>query len=793
MTGLLLPPQELLLPPEGIVVDPDMIRETIAAIDELVYRQEASSLIEWEAYPTQRAACTSWTKFTALFGGNQCLGGEQMIFDPVAGVSRRVDEIEEDFHVEAWTGNQMVVAKAKRPYKKPKSALYRVTFEDGTEVICSAGHLFLGPSGWTSCGDLSKDHASAVSLPRSNSGTVPSVRPEDAARWLCRALDSLSGCPACRRSCGVRPPADPASGQDAPPSRDGALGHSTGPASHACGPSDGQGDRRDGSRSGRRSRLQSSLDADLLISAPFVDSESRASHTASLPSGELLQVFPQLLHGSCPGPQSILESAQQATLCQVSLSASLFAYSLPNQSVARIDYLRIDDVWDFEVEGWANYFIGSVLNHNSGKTTTGLRRAAWDLTGIYPPWYNGPRTEKGISMWIVGESSDLTRDGLQKKLLGPDPKDPGKGGILSKQYIVGQPVYKQNGGGAIDYIKIRHITGQISILSFRNYSQGEDNLQSVTLDRLLVDEEPPFEAWVELLMRVSEAQKRGDGYVLICFTPKRGKSKVVGVLLDDNPDVSAFFLSAEEAKHLGPEHVEKWKRILKNDPAALKARLYGLPDINSGLVWNAVWSDHRIPRFPIDPKWPRIGSIDFGWTHKTAILEAAIDPSTDTVFVYKALGVAKTKAWEIAKHMRAFTAMGYQYFGDPSAEQPDKSSGKALLDTYLDELLPGWESVPPEERPIRKAPRTPQVRVEMVQKRLDQGSIYFFDDLDPVLFREVEDYSYDKKGRLPEEDDDFPDALGYLVQCASAARRAQNFRPHWRREAQQLETCLPGY
>ena len=52
MTGLLLPPQELLLPPEGIVVDPDMIRETIAAIDELVYRQEASSLIEWEAYPT---------------------------------------------------------------------------------------------------------------------------------------------------------------------------------------------------------------------------------------------------------------------------------------------------------------------------------------------------------------------------------------------------------------------------------------------------------------------------------------------------------------------------------------------------------------------------------------------------------------------------------------------------------------------------------------------------------------------------------------------------------------------
>jgi hypothetical protein len=294
-------------------------------------------------------------------------------------------------------------------------------------------------------------------------------------------------------------------------------------------------------------------------------------------------------------------------------------------------------------------------------------------------------------------------------------------------------------------------------------------------------------------MRVSEAQKRGDGFVLICFTPKRGKSKVVNVLMDDNPDVAAFFLSAEEATHLGQAHIDKWKRILKDDPAALKARLYGLPDINSGLVWNAVWADHKIPRFPIDPKWPRIGGIDYGWTHKTALLEAAIDPSTDEMFVYSAWAESQRKYWEVAKHMRTFIAQGYQFWGDPSAEQPDKSSGKALIDSYLDELQPGWDSIPPEERVIVKAARTPQVRVEMVQRRLDEGSIYFFDDLDPVLFRECEDYSYDKKGRLPEEDDDYPDALGYMVQHASKARRAGMFRRPWRQEVTSPETCMPGY
>jgi phage terminase large subunit-like protein len=431
--------------------------------------------------------------------------------------------------------------------------------------------------------------------------------------------------------------------------------------------------------------------------------------------------------------------------------------------------------------------------NQAGKSVTGLRRMAWDLTGIYPEWYEGPRTLTAINAWIVGETSDLTRDGLQKKLLGPDLYNPGKGGILSRRYLKSKPVYKQNGGGAIDYFLVPHVSGGTSACAFKNYAQGRVGLQSATIQRLLIDEEPPWEEWQELMMRISEAAEKGDGYTTICFTPLKGKTKVVKTLWEDNPDVGVFLLSAEEATHLGPGHIEKWKRLLKNDPAALKARLYGLPDVNTGLVWNANWSEFRIPRFEIPPAWPRLGAIDYGWTHPTCLVILAKDPRTDDVFVERAWRFTETKYWQIVKIMRPWWEKGIQFFGDPSAEQPDRANGEKLLHTYLNDLHPGWESVPPEERAIVNAPRTPQIRNDMVQKRLDEGTLWFFDDLDPVLFEEVQGYAYTKKGKLPEVNDDYPDTLGYGIQMLSRARPPSAFRRPVVVKTFHLKTCMKGF
>lgn len=142
--------------------------------------------------------------------------------------------------------------------------------------------------------------------------------------------------------------------------------------------------------------------------------------------------------------------------------------------------------------------------------------------------------------------------------------------------------------------------------------------------------------------------------------------------------------------------------------------------------------------------------------------------------------------------MRPFVEAGIQFAGDPSAEQPDKSSGKALIDIYHDDLMPGWFNVPPEERPIRKAPRTPQVRIEQVARRLETGRLYFFDHLVETK-KQVQSYAYDKKGRLPELDDDLCDSLGYMTQCIQWARTPSAFRRPWQRKVEPYKPSLRGY
>ena len=89
-----------------------------------------------------------------ISGGNRCLGGEQEIYDPVAKTYRRVDSINEGFHVNAWDGHRTVVARAEKPFRKPVSRIYRVALDNGQLLTCSKAHLLLTPCGWRSLGSL---------------------------------------------------------------------------------------------------------------------------------------------------------------------------------------------------------------------------------------------------------------------------------------------------------------------------------------------------------------------------------------------------------------------------------------------------------------------------------------------------------------------------------------------------------------------------------------------------------------------------------------------------------------
>ena len=53
-----------------------------------------------------------------------------------------------------------------------------------------------------------------------------------------------------------------------------------------------------------------------------------------------------------------------------------------------------------------------------GKTEGGGTECSYHLTGNYPDWWDGRKFDKPIRAMVAGDTSETTRDILQKKLLG---------------------------------------------------------------------------------------------------------------------------------------------------------------------------------------------------------------------------------------------------------------------------------------------------------------------------------------------------------------------------------------
>ena len=57
-----------------------------------------------------------------------------------------------------------------------------------------------------------------------------------------------------------------------------------------------------------------------------------------------------------------------------------------------------------------------------GKTYSGAAEAAIHLTGHYPDWWKGRRWDRPVRAWAGSETGEVTRDGVQRLLVG-EPKD----------------------------------------------------------------------------------------------------------------------------------------------------------------------------------------------------------------------------------------------------------------------------------------------------------------------------------------------------------------------------------
>ena len=265
-----------------------------------------------------------------------------------------------------------------------------------------------------------------------------------------------------------------------------------------------------------------------------------------------------------------------------------------------------------------------------GKTVAGAAEVAMHLTGLYSHDWAGFRFDHPV-IWIAGsESYELTRDGVQRLLIGPPAQEEDWGtGYVPAKCIV-DTTRRSGVSHALDTVTVRHVSGGLSTLYLKAYEQGRGKWQANTVHGIWFDEEPPSDVYFEGITRTNAT----GGMIMLTFTPLKGMSDVVGrYLLEENKDRVVTTMTIDDAEHYSPEERE---RIVASYPAhEREARTKGVPSMGSGRIFPVSEESITVEPFDIPKHWVQIGGLDFGWDHPTAAANLAWDRDADVIYVTK--------------------------------------------------------------------------------------------------------------------------------------------------------------
>lgn len=311
-----------------------------------------------------------------------------------------------------------------------------------------------------------------------------------------------------------------------------------------------------------------------------------------------------------------------------------------------------------------------------GKTLAGAAEMAMHLTGEYPDWWNGHRFTRPITALAGSESYELTRDGVQRLLIGPPASETDWGtGYIPQRAIVDR-TRRMGVSNALDSVTVRHVSGGASTLLFKAYEQGRGKWQANTVDYVWFDEEPPEDVYYEGITRTNATR----GLIAVTFTPLKGMSSVVArYLLEDSPDRAVITMTIDDADHYTPE--DRARIIASYPPHEREARTKGIPSLGSGRIFPVAEEDILCDPFDLPKVWPQINGIDFGWDHPFAAVRCAWDRDNDVFYL---VGEYRQREASPIIHSAAIKPWGdwIPVAWPHDGLQHDKGSGEQLAAQY---------------------------------------------------------------------------------------------------------------
>lgn len=317
-----------------------------------------------------------------------------------------------------------------------------------------------------------------------------------------------------------------------------------------------------------------------------------------------------------------------------------------------------------------------------GKTFAGAAETALHLTGRYDvyrgpdgePW-TGRRFNHPIQALAGSESSELTKRGVQRLLLGPPEVESEWGtGYIPKDAILG---WSKKAGvpDAVESITVQNVFGGTSTIGFKAYEQGRAKWQADTIHWVWFDEEPPMDVYSEGITRTNATK----GSTICTFTPLLGMSNVVKRFLNEpSAHRKVVTMTIHDAGHLTEE--DRARIISETPEHEREARTMGVPMLGSGAIFPV--SDGMIGCDPIklQPWFRHIGGMDFGYDHPFGACELAYDGDADVIYVIREYRVRQKTPPDHATVLRNWGKLRFAWPHDGMVH--DKGNGTELRRQY---------------------------------------------------------------------------------------------------------------
>jgi phage terminase large subunit-like protein len=411
-----------------------------------------------------------------------------------------------------------------------------------------------------------------------------------------------------------------------------------------------------------------------------------------------------------------------------------------------------------------------IVGSQQGKTTAASFEMAYCALGRWPAWHKGahpspPKIERAAKFigWYASNSSQSVRDGAQEKLFGPISQKDGLGtGTIPLDAIEGVTMARGI-ANFIDTGTIRRADDGVALLQSRTFEQSVLMWQGVPVDLIWIDEDLGYDdrQYNEALARTISTQ----GRIICSLTPMLGTTPLVKRFADGGPNIFQVTGGIEQALHIP---IERHAAIIAATPERERAaRIHGQPMQGEGAVFStpveSIMFDQAIETFP--NYWGIINACDFSHggqsskSHPMAVVSAAHDKATDTIYIFDAFIMRQMNAEQHVKFIKARSKVWDAQFLWPhdGSQVATAGTGETYSRLYRRLGLP----MRAEHTTFKAGGYSFEAGVAEMQTRFANSTLLVARHLHD-WFREYANYHY-ADGKVVKKDDDLLSATRQIV------------------------------